>query len=79
MAAALCVAPGAPRQARAAGVTVFAAGDIACDPNSGSFNDGAGTSGACRMRATSNLILSKSYDAVLPLGDNQYERGPLGQ
>jgi acid phosphatase type 7 len=79
MAAALCVAPGAPRQARAAGVTIFAAGDIACDPNSGSFNDGAGTSGACRMRATSNLILSKSYDAVLPLGDNQYERGTLGQ
>jgi acid phosphatase type 7 len=79
MAAALCLAPGAPRQARATGVTIFAAGDIACDPSSGSFNDGAGTSGACRMRATSNLILSHSYDAVLPLGDNQYERGTLGQ
>lgn len=80
MAAALSVAPGDPREARAAGVTIFAAGDIACDPNSGSFNGGAGTSGACRMRSTSNLILSaRSYDAVLPLGDNQYERGTLGQ
>jgi acid phosphatase type 7 len=80
MAAALCVAPGAPRGARAAGVTIFAAGDIACDPDSGSFNDGAGTSGACRMRSTSNLILSaQDYAAVLPLGDNQYEHGTLGQ
>lgn len=60
-------------------VTVAAAGDIACDPGSGSYGDGdgAGTSGSCRMLATSDRVLAIGPDAVLTLGDNQYERGTL--
>jgi acid phosphatase type 7 len=54
---------------------VMAAGDIACDPNDGSFNGGNGTSGSCRQKATSDLLLSADPDAVLPLGDIQYNCG----
>ena len=54
---------------------VAAAGDIACDPASSAFNGGAGTR---RRNATSvgvsNAILAGDYDAVLPLGDVQYEQ-----
>jgi hypothetical protein len=52
-----------------------AAGDIACDPSSGSYNGGRGTPGACRQLATSNLLLRGRYAAVLDLGDNQYDDG----
>jgi acid phosphatase type 7 len=52
---------------------VMAAGDIACDPADAAFNAGAGTSSKCRQRATSDLIASEAPDAVLALGDNQYE------
>lgn len=58
---------------------VAAAGDIACDPTSSSFNGGAGTSSNCRMLATSDLVLGMSPNAVLLLGDNQYEDGTLSQ
>jgi hypothetical protein len=58
---------------------IAAAGDIACDPFDGSFNDGRGTAGACRQLATSNLLLKRRYAAVLPLGDNQYPNGSLGR
>jgi chitodextrinase len=54
---------------------VMAAGDIACDPNDSSFNGGNGTSGSCRQKATSDLLLSADPDAVLPLGDIQYNCG----
>jgi hypothetical protein len=54
---------------------IAAAGDIACDPVSTSFNGGAGTSGSCHQRATSDLLLSVSPAAVLTLGDNVYECG----
>ncbi len=54
---------------------VAAAGDIACDPASDSFNDGAGTTTACHQRGVSDAILAGGYDAVLPLGDVQYESG----
>ena len=60
-------------------VTLVAAGDIACDPASDSFNGGAGTTGNCHMRATADLIAAAKPDAVLVLGDNQYERGTLSQ
>lgn len=56
---------------------VMAAGDIACDPADGAFNDGRGTSGSCRQRATSDLLVAGDPDAVLPLGDVQYECGGL--
>lgn len=60
-----------------AAADVVAAGDIACDPASSSFNGGAGTSSSCKQGATSDLILSLAPDAVLTLGDNQYEDGAL--
>jgi hypothetical protein len=58
-------------------VTVVAAGDIACDPADGDYNGGLGTATRCRQRATSDLALALSPDAVLLLGDNQYEAGTL--
>ena len=54
---------------------IVAAGDIACDPSSGSFHGGTGTSSSCRQLATSNLFVGKGFTAILALGDNQYERG----
>ena len=54
---------------------IMAAGDIACDPDDGSFNGGNGTSSACRQKAVSDLILAATPAAVATLGDNQYENG----
>ncbi|MBX6341587.1 MAG: metallophosphoesterase [Thermomicrobiaceae bacterium] len=56
---------------------VMAAGDIACDPASGSFNGGAGTATSCRQKATSDLLVAANPSAVLILGDDQYECGGL--
>jgi acid phosphatase type 7 len=58
-------------------VTIAAAGDISCDPASGDFNGGQGTSSNCRMSATSNLLVAMKPSAVLALGDAQYENGSL--
>ncbi len=60
-------------------VTVAAAGDIACDHTSSKFNGGVGTPIYCHMLATSNMILAMDPDAVLALGDNQYEAGTFDQ
>ncbi len=54
---------------------IAAAGDIACDPSSSSFNGGNGTSGACRQRYTSDMLVNGGFAAVLPLGDIQYYCG----
>ena len=54
---------------------IAAAGDIACDPASGPFNGGLGTATACHQQGVSDAILAGGYDAVLPLGDLQYENG----
>ncbi len=54
---------------------IAAVGDIACSPSDPSFNAGLGTATACRMKATSDLAVAGGYDAVLPLGDVQYEDG----
>lgn len=51
---------------------VFAGGDVACDPNSPNFNGGAGFPSECAMRRTSDLALRLDLDAVLVLGDLQY-------
>ncbi|MGH2662829.1 MAG: metallophosphoesterase [Actinomycetota bacterium] len=56
---------------------IAAAGDIACDPTSPDFNGGVGTATACRQMATSDLLVNGGFDAVLTLGDNQYEDGTL--
>jgi hypothetical protein len=50
--------------------TIAAAGDIACPPNI--------TSSGCRQMATSDLLLQLDPDAVLALGDTQYEFGEYG-
>jgi acid phosphatase type 7 len=60
-------------------VTVAAAGDIACRHTSDKFNGGLGTPIYCHMLATSNMILGMNPDAVLALGDNQYEEGTFDQ
>ena len=58
---------------------VAAAGDIACDPLSSSFNNGLGTSSSCRQKYTSDLLVGAQLAAVLALGDIQYEDGTLAQ
>ena len=52
---------------------IMAAGDIACDPTDEGYNGGAGSAGRCHQQATSDLLLSTPLDAVLPLGDIQYD------
>jgi hypothetical protein len=59
----------------AAAPVIAAAGDIACDPLSPSFNGGFGTVSECRQRATSDLLVGRRLAAVLALGDNQYACG----
>jgi acid phosphatase type 7 len=56
---------------------IAAAGDIACDPTSSSYNGGIGTSNACRQREVSDLLVAMNPAAVLSLGDNQYYCGGL--
>jgi acid phosphatase type 7 len=56
---------------------IAAAGDIACDPASPSFNGGVGRGGRCRELSTSNLLLRMDLARVLELGDAQYEDGTL--
>ncbi len=58
-------------------VTIAAVGDIACDPNSPSFNSGKGTNTHCRMEAVAEQIAAITPLAFLPLGDIQYEDGQL--
>lgn len=59
-------------------VVVGAAGDIACDPMTRAYNGGRGTEDACKMRATSDLLLSiDGLEAVLALGDTQYNISTL--
>jgi hypothetical protein len=58
---------------------VAAAGDVACDPGSTSFNGGFGLSIRCAQRATSDVLLRMDLDAVLALGDIQYEDGQLAK
>jgi hypothetical protein len=50
---------------------VAGAGDIACAPPA------TRTSSACHQADTANLLAAGGYDAVLPLGDQQYECGQL--
>ena len=58
-----------------AGVRVAAAGDIACDPRSPHYNGGLGGRRDCRQLVTSDLLVGEGYEAVLVLGDVQYEEG----
>ena len=60
-------------------VIVGAAGDIACDPTRSAkrYNNGLGTDKYCRELYTSNQLLDMQPDAVIALGDTQYEYGAL--
>ena len=49
---------------------IVAAGDIACNSNNT-------TSNTCHHQITSDLIMRINPDAILTLGDNQYENGEL--
>jgi hypothetical protein len=49
--------------------SIAAAGDIACAPSD--------TSSPCRQQQTSDLLAGGGFDAILTLGDNQYENGEL--
>jgi hypothetical protein len=64
-------------QAAAADPVLYAAGDIACDPSDANFNGGNGTATACRQRATADLMTSGGFDAVIALGDLQYQSATL--
>ncbi len=66
---------GAPPSPPPERVVVAAAGDIACDPADAAFLGGAGTAERCRQAATSDQLLAIRPDAVLALGDTQYESG----
>jgi hypothetical protein len=71
----------APRlliEARRAGdPRVAAAGNIACDPSNPDFLGGAGTTETCASKATSDVMVGRKLDALLTLGDAQYECGGL--
>jgi Tol biopolymer transport system component len=58
---------------------VAAAGDIACDPGSASFNGGLGVGSRCGQKATSDSLMRMDLSAVLALGDLQYEDGQLSK
>lgn len=83
LACALAGALALPGPAAAAGpaAVVAAAGDIACAPEDPRYNGGRGTANACRMADTAALLAGlaagEGLDAVLLLGDNQYEDGAL--
>jgi acid phosphatase type 7 len=64
-------------QPRGGNPVIAAAGDIACDPDLDRFATGLGTSTACHMLQTSDLLMNMDLSAVLPLGDLQYENGTL--
>ncbi len=55
---------------------LVAAGDLACDPASGSFNGGQGTRTECRQMAVSDLVVAdREMTAFAALGDLQYADG----
>ena len=64
-------------QPRGGDPVIAAAGDIACDPDLTRFGTGLGTSDACHMLQTSDLLMKMDLSAVAALGDLQYENGTL--
>jgi len=67
----------APAAGPVPGVSIAAAGDIACSPKDPHFHALAGTPRHCQQRATSDLILALQPTAVLAVGDTQYQRATL--
>lgn len=59
---------------------IGAAGDIACDPDGEFFLGGLGDATHCRQMSTADMLASDtSLNAILPLGDVQYEDGALDE
>lgn len=56
---------------------IAAAGDIVCSPEDSRYNGGNGVVAGCRQRWTADLLADGGLEAVLPLGDNQYELASL--
>jgi len=55
---------------------IAAVGDMACDPADPKFAGGAGTSTNCaQLRVSDQVVADSSIDAVLGLGDFQYDCG----
>ena len=69
--AAMCLGPAG----RALGAVVYVAGDIACDPTDSAFNMGLGSATRCAQMRTSDVMMSQNADAVIALGDLQYNSG----
>jgi hypothetical protein len=61
--------PGPSRQT----VVIAVAGDIACPSFDDEFNHGNGIENACQQKATARLVARMHPDAVLMLGDSQYD------
>jgi len=57
--------------------TIVAAGDIACDPTDDHFRDGVGATTDCHQGATGALAAAQNPNAVLLLGDIQYESATI--
>lgn len=55
--------------------SIVAVGDIACQRDWPGFNKGNGRGDDCRQRYTAQTTAALDPDAVLALGDNQYELG----
>lgn len=72
VAIAAAVAP-VPSGEAVADPVIAAAGDIACDPLDPGYNGGNGTPDRCQQKATSDLLVGGGIDAVLMLGDMQYD------
>lgn len=59
--------------------TVIAVGDIACTTKSPNYNNGEGNSEGCHMKQTAALATQLQPEALLLVGDLQYETGELAQ
>ena len=58
---------------------VFAAGDAACSTLDSGYAGGDGTATRCRQRWVSDLFVAAAPDALLALGDLQYEQATLAE
>jgi hypothetical protein len=70
LSACMALAPQPASPASSADPVIAAAGDIVCASNTP-------TAATCRHRYTANILKALALDAVLTLGDNQYESGAL--
>jgi hypothetical protein len=62
--------------AAADGPVIGAVGDMACDPSDSHFQGGQGTVSACAQeRVSSAMLADTSLEAILGLGDYQYDCG----